>query len=120
MRRGLYFAAGGFFFLLGLVGMALPLLPTVVFWILAAWCFGRSQPRFEAWLLAHRTVGPHIRAWRDWGAISRKGKLAATAGLAGSAALGLLALRPPLSLIPLAACLVAGLFIWTRPDWPTT
>ncbi|MCW3796764.1 YbaN family protein [Sphingomonas sp. BN140010] len=116
MRRTLFLLAGGLFFTVGFVGMFVPLLPTVVFWIIAAWCFGQSSPRFEAWLLRHPTVGPHILAWRQRGAISRRGKLAATAGLAASSAIGLLALRPPWSLAPLAACLIVGLFIWTRPD----
>jgi uncharacterized membrane protein YbaN (DUF454 family) len=116
VRRILFLIAGGFFFVLGLAGMFVPLLPTVVFWIVAAWCFGKSNPRYEARLLAHPTVGPHIRAWRERGAISRRGKLAGSAGLIASSALGLLALAPPWSLAPLAACLSAGLFIWTRPD----
>ncbi|HEX7944803.1 MAG TPA: YbaN family protein [Phenylobacterium sp.] len=38
---------------LGAIGVVLPLLPTVPFVILAAYCFGRSDPRIERWLLEH-------------------------------------------------------------------
>jgi uncharacterized membrane protein YbaN (DUF454 family) len=116
VRRTLYLVGGGFFFLLGAVGAVLPLLPTVVFWILAAWCFGRSSPRLEAWLLDHPGAGPHIRSWRERGAIGRRAKWLATVALAASSGLGLLTLSPSLALVPIGACLAAGSFIWTRPD----
>ena len=116
MRRTLYLVAGGFFVLLGAIGIVVPLLPTVVFWIVAAWCFGRSSPRFERWLLAHRTVGPHIRGWRERGAISRRGKWSATAALALSSAVGLAMMAVPLGALPLLICLGVAGFIWTRPD----
>ena len=116
MRRTLFLLLGGFFFLVGAVGIAVPLLPTVVFWILAAWCFGRSSPRLEAWLLNHPAAGPHIRGWRERGAIGRRAKWLATATLAASSVTGLLLLEPPVAWLPLTACVVAGTFIWTRPD----
>lgn len=116
VRRALFLVAGAFFFVLGAVGVVVPLLPTVVFWIVAAWCFGKSSPRFEAWLLAHPTAGPHIRAWRQRGAISRKGKWAASAALSVSSAAGFLSLALPLGLVPLGVCLAVAWFIWTRPD----
>lgn len=117
MKRALYLAVGWIALVTGFIGMAAPLLPTVAFWILAAWCFTRSNPRLEAWLLDHPLAGPHIRAWRERGAISRRGKAAATVALAGSSVFGLLTLRAPLSLLPLAICLAVGAFIWTRPGW---
>ena len=50
--------------------------------LVAAWAFSRSSPRLEAWLLNHPHFGHHIVAWREKGAISRKGKIAATAAFA--------------------------------------
>ena len=115
MRRALYLFAGWSALAIGAVGIFLPLLPTVPLWILAAYCFSRSSPRIEGWLLAHPVAGPHIAAWRRRGAISRKGKLAASLALTGSAVIGLLLLRPPLSLLPAAAALLTATWIWTRP-----
>jgi uncharacterized membrane protein YbaN (DUF454 family) len=116
MIRTAYFAAGALALLLGAIGLFLPLLPTIPFVILAAFCFARSSPRLEARLLAHPTLGPHIIAWRSRGAISRKGKSAALLAFAASALIGLLALRFPWSFAPLAASLIGGAWIATRPE----
>lgn len=77
---------------LGLIGVFLPLLPTVPFVLLAAWCFARSSPRLEHWLLEHKRYGPHIRAWRTSRSISRSGEYAVWIAFAVSATVGLLAL----------------------------
>ncbi|BDY03318.1 YbaN family protein [Ferrimonas sp. YFM] len=50
---------------LGLVGMFLPLLPTVPFLLLAAACFSRSSARMQAWLFNHRLLGPVIRNYLE-------------------------------------------------------
>ena len=101
---------------LGFAGLFLPLLPTVPFVLLAAFCFARGNPAWEARLLSHPTFGPHIQAWRANGSISRKGKIAAVAAFAGSAVLGLVLLSPPWSYVPVLAGLVGGLWIVSRPS----
>jgi hypothetical protein len=101
---------------LGGLGIFLPLLPTVPFVLLAAFCFARSNPRWEAWLIQHRHFGPHIEAWRSRGAISRRGKLAASIAFALSTALGFAFLAMPWALIPAAAAVAGGSFVLTRPD----
>ncbi|WP_097091357.1 YbaN family protein [Novosphingobium sp. Chol11] len=116
MRRTLYLSAGFLSLGLGAIGIFLPLLPTVPFMILAAFCFARSSPALEARLLDHSHFGPHIRRWRDKGAISRKGKRAALAAFAFSALLALLLAPFPWFLMPLAAALIGGTWIWTRPE----
>lgn len=100
---------------LGAIGLLLPLLPTVPFVILAAFCFARGHPEWEARLLDHRLFGPHIRAWREGGSISRRGKAMALAAFALSATVGLVTLTLPAALIPAAACLAGAAFILTRP-----
>ncbi len=49
----------------GSVGVIVPGLPTTVFFIVAAWCFGRSSPRFEAWVLGLPKVGRLVRDHRE-------------------------------------------------------
>jgi uncharacterized membrane protein YbaN (DUF454 family) len=116
MRRILYLWAGFASLGLGAIGAFLPLLPTVPFMILAAFCFARSSPALEARLLDHKHFGPHIRRWREHSAISRRGKKAALIAFAFSAVLALLFSPFPWWLIPMTAALIGGTWIWTRPE----
>lgn len=116
MARAFYLLAGLTALLLGALGVFLPLLPTVPFLILAAFCFARSHAGLERWLVEHERLGPHIQAWRERGAISLKGKRAAMAAFAASAIAGLALLPLPWALIPTAAAIVGGSWILSRPS----
>lgn len=80
--RWLWFALGWLMVALGVIGALLPVMPTTIFLILAVGCFARSSPRFEQRLLSHPRYGPSLRLWREQGAVSRKGKAFASAGMA--------------------------------------
>jgi uncharacterized protein len=114
--RRLWLGAGLASVALGAVGVALPILPTVPFLILAAFCFARSNPALEQRILDHKVFGPGIRAWRERGAISRRGKLAATGAFAASIVFGLLTLGWPWVLIPPGVAAVSLSWLWTRPE----
>lgn len=116
MRRHAYLIAGYLSIALGVIGIALPLLPTVPFMILAAYCFARSSPRLERKLLDHPVFGPHILRWREHGAISRKGKKAAMIAFAASSLISLLASPMPWSLIACTCCAIGATWIWRRPE----
>ncbi len=116
MKRLLFLIAGWLSLALGAVGVAVPLLPTVPFVILSAYCFARSSPALEAWLLANPTFGPHIVAWRANGAISRKGKWAATGAFAFSIIIAIVFIDWPYWLAPCIITAITGSWIWTRPD----
>ncbi len=116
MRRLLYLSLGLASVALGAVGIVLPLLPTVPFMLLAAFFFARSSPRLETWIVDHPRFGPHVRAWRERGAISPAGKRAALGAFAFSALLGLVLLPFPWLLVPAAAALAGGSWIATRPE----
>ena len=81
MMRVVYFCMGCVMVALGAIGAVTPLLPTTIFLIAAAWCFARSSPRLEAWLLNHPQFGKTLRDWRSDGAISRPAKMMAYAGM---------------------------------------
>lgn len=114
--KTIYLAAGFLSLGLGGLGILLPLLPTVPFVILAAFCFARSNPALERRLLDDPRFGPSIRLWREKGAISRVGKRAALAAFALSAILALVISPLPWSLLPMAAALIGGAWIWRRPE----
>lgn len=50
---------------LGVLGMFLPLMPTTVFLLLAAYCYSKSSDRFHNWLVNNRWCGPYIRNYKD-------------------------------------------------------
>ncbi|MFS2325670.1 YbaN family protein [Brucella sp. H1_1004] len=80
-KRILYLCLGFLMVALGIIGAILPVMPTTIFIILAAWFFARSSPKFEARLLADPRFGPMIIKWRARGAIPPKAKLYACLGM---------------------------------------
>jgi uncharacterized protein len=116
IRRIAYLTAGIVSVALGAIGAFLPLLPTVPFLILAAFCFARSNPVWEQKLLNHPRYGATLRAWREKGVVGRNAKWAATAAFTFSAALGFVMLSLPWSLIPVGVGLACGSWLWLRPE----
>ena len=78
---------------LGGIGILVPGLPTTVFLIVAAWCFARSSPRFERWVLGLPGVGPMVRDHRDGLGMPRRAKVLALAMMWTAILLSSLALR---------------------------
>ncbi len=115
-RRIIWASAGLISVALGAIGAFLPLLPTVPFLLLAAFCFARSNPAWEQRLLNHPRYGASLRLWREKGAIGRRGKYAATAAFVISIALGWAMMPLPWSLVPVGVALICGSWIWTRPE----
>jgi len=72
----------GFLFLaVGILGVALPLLPATPFVLLAAACFARSSEKWHQWLLANETFGPMVRDWEQNRCISCRVKLIAVVSM---------------------------------------
>lgn len=92
--RLIYFACGWLMLGLGIAGALLPLMPTTLFLILAAWCFARSSPRLEAWLLEHPRFGAALRGWRDHRVIAPRAKALACTGMAIGLAIFFITVRP--------------------------
>jgi uncharacterized protein len=116
IRQRLYLAAGLASVGLGAIGAFLPLLPTVPFLILAAFCFARSSPALEARLLNHPRYGHHLVAWREKGVVSRRAKWSAIAAFAVSIMIGFATLSFPWVLIPPAVAIMCASWLWMRPE----
>jgi len=63
----------------GVVGIFLPLLPTVPFLLLAVACFARSSERFHRWLVEHNHLGPLLRDYLRGAGIPLRAKRLAIA-----------------------------------------
>lgn len=81
MKRLLFGGLGWCAVALAFAGVFVPGLPVTVFVIVASYCFARSSPRFEAWLLANRWFGPRLCRFRDTGGMTAQAKRGALASM---------------------------------------
>lgn len=112
------------FLALAIAGVFLPGLPTTVFVIAAAWAAARGSERLERRLLEDPRFGPMIRSWREYRAVPRRAKWAATWTMLASALI-LLALflfteayRGWMVVLPVTCMAVVGTWLWLRPEPP--
>jgi uncharacterized membrane protein YbaN (DUF454 family) len=60
---------------LAILGIFMPLVPTVPLLLLAAACFARSSERFHHWLLNHQKLGPMINGYLNGQGIPLRAKI---------------------------------------------
>lgn len=60
---------------LGVLGMFLPLMPTTVFLLMAAYCYSKSSDRFHEWLLNNRLCGKYIKNYKSGQGITVRQKV---------------------------------------------
>lgn len=123
LRAG-WFAAGWVSVGVGGVGIVVPGLPTTVFFIVAAYCFGRSSPRFEQWVLELPKIGPMVQDHRSGLGMPRRIKVVAISTMWAAITISAVVLRDRW---PIAAAVgVLGVIgTWyivarvpTKPDLP--
>lgn len=115
--RWLWYVIGLICLGLGIIGIALPVMPTVPFLLLAAAAFARSSPRLERRILNHPTYGPPILAWRERRAIGRLAKIWATLAMASGVVFSLF-VGLPLWVVAIQAtvCTAIATYVVTRPE----
>lgn len=94
----IWLTIGAVAFVLGGIGIPLPGWPTTIFWIIAAYCFANSHPKWRDWIYARPGIGPVIENFNENGVLSKSSKLGALAGMVFGGA-------------------VATLFLWTKLPW---
>lgn len=118
--RASYAIAGVTLLVLGIVGLLLPLVPGMVFIVLAAAAFARSVPSWHRWLLAHPWLGPPLARWERDRCLDRRTKWVGSAMVLIPAIGSFYALRAePLAAVALAAVLLALVgYLHTRATCP--
>ncbi|OZB06431.1 MAG: hypothetical protein B7X54_02180 [Idiomarina sp. 34-48-12] len=108
--------------LLGVIGLLLPIMPTVPFLLVAAWAGGKGWPVLEQKLLAHPKYGPQIIAWRKYGVVKRQPKVIASVMMGGSAImLGFSPAPFALKFAIIGIMATVAVWLWLRPEAePTT
>lgn len=121
VRRGparwLWLGGGCVSVALGTIGIVVPGLPTTGFFVLAASCFARSSPRFEAWVLGLPGIGPMVRDHRNGLGMPRRAKVLAVTSIAVAVGLSAgLALEGPARIVVVAAGVVGVWYVsWRIP-----
>ncbi len=117
VKRWLFIALGLASVAAGIIGIFLPVLPTVPFLLLALWAFARSSQRLHDWLLNHPRFGHPLRQWQESQAIAARTKLLSV-GSMGAAAVWLVAFSAvPGWVVALALAVMAygAWFVLSRP-----
>ena len=70
--NALFVAAGFLFLALGIVGIALPVLPTTPFLLLASVCFLKGSKRLHRWIMTNKHFGPRIKRITELGLTRRE------------------------------------------------
>lgn len=110
--KSLLLATGWVCFALGFVGIFLPLLPTTIFWILAAGCWAKSNPKRAEQILSHPRFGQPIRIFLEHRQISRKGKCFASAGITFGYFIFLLTVNPSWAAAGIVGLILGAVIAW--------
>ncbi|MCG3882113.1 YbaN family protein [Psychrobacter sp. Ps3] len=117
--RWTFVILGWLFFVLGIIGVLLPVMPTAPFILLAAGCWARSSRRFHFWLINHKYFGKYVRDWEENHAVPLYAKWLATIMMAISTAM--LFYRLPEGLIWIAwlvavVCTGVAIYLFRLPN----
>jgi len=77
VRRLVFLALAGLFFVLGMIGIVLPGLPTTPMLLLTSYFLARSWPRMHRKLLANKLLGPILCHWHQHRAVEPRTKVQA-------------------------------------------
>ena len=118
-QRPLYLVAGCICLAIGVVALVIPLIPGIVFLVLATACFSRSSPEMERWISTHPRFGKLIVDWQSSRAIPRRAKWIIAISMLASYSLIFLETDSRGLQLSVAVIMVAILaYVWKRPEQP--
>lgn len=103
-------------FIIGAIGIVVPIWPTAIFWIVAALAFAKSNPAWAEWIYARPGIGPAIKEFLETGRMTQASRVASLAGLSVASVLIVLLLhtRPLIAAGGLAVVAIGAIYILTR------
>ena len=113
--NGILVGLGFFFIGLGTVGIFLPILPTVKFYLLALICFAKGSTRFHTWFVGTKLYKKHLESFVEKRGMALKTKLVIL--LPVTIALGLVIAMAdswPLRIMLIALLAVKHWYFWFR------
>ena len=117
--RLLWRTAGLLLVALGIVGIAVPGLPTTVFMIMAAACFARSSQPFYNWVISNPLFGRAVRRYREGHGMTRKAKIIALSSMSFFVSLSVFAMwhldRMALGWVIVILGTIGGAYILKQP-----
>ena len=117
MKRIVALLLAYLFLALAILGVFLPVLPTVPFVLLAAWFSAKGSDRLHRWLYAHSVFGSMLTDWDQYGAVSRHAKVLAIVMLCGSWAFLYFTVKKPLVLVIVGVIFIAvAIYLITLPE----
>lgn len=75
IKKYLYVAVGLISFVLGAVGVIIPILPTTPFLLLASFCFVRGSEKFDRWFKSTKIYQKHLESFVNERAMTMKQKV---------------------------------------------
>ena len=114
--KPIYIILGVIAVVLGTIGVFVPGLPTTPLVLLASWCFYRSSPRMQAWLL-NSFLGRYIREYQAKGGVTTRKRIYIILLMALMVAISTIFFISSLSVrivvwsAGLIGCIVVGFFI---------
>lgn len=120
-QRHLYLYLGWLSFLTGFIGIFLPLLPTTIFWIIAAWLWSKGNPKLAQKIFDHPKFGKPTKDFLSDGIISTKGKAFAISGISLSFAILFFSTQLSTWIYVLIGSILGIVMVWlaTRPTQPS-
>jgi len=121
IRKAILIFAGTVCVGLGVLGMFLPLMPTTVFLLMAAYCYSRSSDKFHDWLLSNRLCGKYITNYRSGKGITARQKFTTILTLWASIGFSMWIVSGRLWLVLLLAAIAIGVtthILWIRTYRP--
>ena len=75
IKNYIYITIGLISFALGAIGVALPILPTTPFLLLASFCFAKGSERFNTWFINTKIYKKHLESFVKERAMTLKQKV---------------------------------------------